>query len=107
MNIKKEIQACSSLLRRGEQIATETMSAQINKLRSDNTNLEGRLKITEQRLIDLATDQKLEWVDSILSTSSMETSKLRSEQMTLLMQKTSLAENLQKNQKDLAKVRLD
>lgn len=107
MNIKQEIQVCAGLLRRGEQIEIETMSAELNKLRNDNKDLESRLKMSERRLNDLATKQNLDWVNSVLSTSSEETSKLRSDQMVLMIQNTSLADSLHKSQKELVQIRLD
>lgn len=107
MNIKQEIETCSSLLMRGEQIAIQALSAQVSQLQCENRRLEGLLEANQKNLIDLANEQNLGWIDSLLSTASSETRDLKDKQVTLMMQKTLLAENLNKIQRELAKARLD
>lgn len=106
-NIKQEIQVCSGIMRRGEQIKFEAMNTQITKQQMYIEKLESRLDMSAHQMKDLAAEQKLDWIDSVLSTANEDTSKLRTEQLNLMMQNTSLAENLHKSQKEFARSRLD
>lgn len=107
MNIKKEIQACSSLLVRGEQIALHAMTSQVSQLQNDNRKLEQLLASTETKLIDLAKDQNFGWIESLLSTSNNDTRVYKEKLFSTAAEKTSLADNLCKKQRELAKARLD
>lgn len=107
MNIKQEIEACSSLLSRGNQIATQALTAHVALLLNDNKKLQGLLAENEKQLIDLAGEQKLGWIGSVLSTANNENRDLKDKYFTLMLQKTSIADNLNKIQRELAKARLD
>jgi len=69
-NIKNEIQACATLLMRGERIESEALKSQINQLTLELKKLERTLKETQQKVIDLAKRQNLGWIESILLSSS-------------------------------------
>lgn len=107
MNIKQEIQACSNLLNRGQQLALQTLSAHVNQLKNDNKKLERLLVEMEAKLFDLAKEQNLGWIESVLSSANNETRDLKDKVFSLMVDKTSLAENCEKNMRELAKVRLD
>lgn len=108
MNIKNEIQACSNLLMRGEQIAIQTLSAHVFQLQNDNKKLEKQLASAETNLMDLAKkNPSLGWIESLLSTASNDTREVKDKRYQLMLEKSSLAENLNKNQRELAKARLD
>lgn len=108
MNIKTEIQECTNLLMRGEQIHVQELSAQVVCLRNDNKKLEARLASTEKNLSDLAKENpSVAWVGSVLSTANDETRELKEKLFTLMIDKTALADSLSKAQRELAKARLD
>lgn len=108
MNIRTEIQTCSSLLMRGEQIAIQTLSTHVSQLQSDNKRLQNLLASTEKKLIDLAQKTpSLGWIESVISTANNETREINDKLFKLMVDKTSLADNLSKNQRELAKARLD
>lgn len=108
MNIKMEIQACSDLLLRGEQIEIQTLSTQVAQLMNDNKRLENLVASTELKLFDLAKKTpSLGWLESVLSTANNETRRLKDELFQLMVEKSSLADNVKKNQRELAKTRLD
>lgn len=107
VNIKQEIQTCSSLLARGEQIALQTLSDHISELQNNNKKLEKHLAETENALNDLARKQNQEWVDSLLLMANSEARELKDKLFTMMMEKTLLADSLMKNQKDQSKARLE
>ena len=108
MNIKSQIESCSSLLMRGEQIEIQTLSAQVSQLQSDNIKLESNLTSTTKMLVDLTQKTPgLEWVGSVVSTNNNEIIGYNDKIFKSLIEKTSLANNLNKIQKELAKTGLD
>lgn len=106
-NIKNEIQACSNLLTRGEQVAIQTLTHRVNQLQAENKKLENQLVESEKKLIDLAKKKNLGWIESLLSTANNEARDLKNKFFAASLQNTSLADNFNKTQKELAKARLD
>lgn len=107
LNIKSEIQACSNQLKRSEHLASTHLKVYIANLECDKKSLESQLKEMEERLKDLATDQKMNWIETVVTSSSREARELKDKHYVLLREKTSLADNHSKTLKELAKVRLD
>lgn len=107
MNIKTEILTCSELLRRGEQIATESTSTLASQLLNENKKLKSSLASSQKNIEDLATEKKLEWVAAIVSTATKDARETKEKFLQLSLEKTSLAESLNKSYKDLSKSRLD
>lgn len=107
MNIKKEIQSCSNLLARGEQVVIESLTTRVNQLQNDNKNLEKFLAESERKLIDLAEMKNMGWIETMMTTSNNESREARDKLFNLMVQKNALADNFSKTQKELAKVRLD
>lgn len=106
-NIKNEIQACSNLLARGEQVAIQTLTHRVNQLQAENKKLESQLVESEKKLIDLAKGKNLGWIETLLSTANNEARDLKNKFFAASLQNTSLADNFNKTQKELAKARLD
>lgn len=106
-NIKNEIQACSNLLARGEQVAIQTLTHRVNQLQAENKKLEGLLVDSEKKLVDLAKGKNLGWIESLLSTANNESRDLKNKFFAASLQTTSLADNYNKTQRELAKARLD
>lgn len=106
-NIKQEIHACSSILVRGEKIAIQSLSTQVSHLQNENRKLESLLFSTEKKLIDLAQERNLGWIESLMTTANNESRELKDKLLSVMVEKTSLADNLYKSQKELAKARLD
>lgn len=106
-NIKEEIQSCSNLIKRGEQIVIQTLTARISELEHDNKSLENRLALTEKQLLDIANQKDLGWIESLLTIGNHDQRDLKDKQMKLMLENSAFAENLQKKQKELAKSRLD
>ncbi|XP_070492402.1 putative leucine-rich repeat-containing protein DDB_G0290503 [Chironomus tepperi] len=107
LNIKSEIQACSNQLKRGEHLSSNHLKIYVSNLECDKKNLENQLKMMEERLIDLAKDQKMHWVETVLTSSSREARELKDKNYVLLREKTALADNHSKTLKELAKMRLE
>ncbi|KAL7042898.1 hypothetical protein ACKWTF_001328 [Chironomus riparius] len=107
LNIKAEIQACSNQLKRGEHLSTSHLKIYVSSLECDKKYLENQLKIMEERLIDLAKDQKMHWVETVLTSSSREARDMKDKYYVLLREKTALADSHSKTLKEIAKVRLD
>lgn len=106
-NIKTEIQTCSSLLRRGQQIELQTLNNQVGFLHNENRKLSKELTEMEKKLKDLASDQNLEWIQSLMTSATFETRDLKDKLMREMMEKTSLSDNFARAQRELAKARLD
>ena len=106
-NIKTEIQTCSSLLRRGQQIELQTLNNQVGFLHNENRKLSKELNEMEKKLKDLASDQNLEWIQSLMTSATFETRDLKDKLMREMMEKTSLSDNFARAQRELAKARFD
>lgn len=106
-NIKTEIQTCSGLLQRGEQIEVQTLNTQVTYLHNENRKLTKELAEMEKKLVDLAKDQNLGWIESLLTSATFETRDLKDKLMRVMMEKASLVDNFSKAQRELAKARLD
>lgn len=106
-NIKTEIQTCSGLLQRGEQIEVQTLNSQVTYLHNENRKLVKELAEMEKKLIDLAKEQNLGWVESLMTSATYETRDLKDKLMRVMMEKASLVDNFAKAQRELAKARLD
>lgn len=107
LNIKSEIQSCNKLLERGEQLSSNHTKIYITQLESDKHKLEMQLISMEQKLIDMSKQQKMHWVETILTSTSKESRDLKDKNYILLREKTSLADSHARVLKDLAKARLD
>lgn len=107
MNIKTEIQTCKELLRRGEQIATESISTLANQLQNENKELKSSIASLQKNIVDLAKEQKLEWVAAIASKAAEDARETKEKFLQLMLEKTSLADSLNKSYKDLSKSRVD
>lgn len=107
LNIKSEIQLLNNQLKRGEQLSSNHTKIYITNLENDKQNLETQLKRMEERLADLANEQKMHWVESVLTSASKEARDLKDKNYVLLREKTSLADNHSKTLKELARARLD
>lgn len=106
-NIKSEIQSCSNLLKRGEQMSSTHTKIYVSQLENDKCNLETQLKSMEEKLIDISKMQRMHWVETFLTSASKDSRDLKDKLYILLREKTSLADNYSKTQKELAKSRLD
>lgn len=107
LNIKSEIQACSNQLKRGELLSSNHLKIYVSNLECEKKNLESQLKMMEERLTDLAKEQKMHWVETVLTSSSREARELKDKHYVLLREKTALADSHSKTLKELAKMRLD
>jgi hypothetical protein len=106
-NIRNEIEACSTLLRRGETIENEALKSQINQLTFETKKLERTLKETQQKVIDLANQQNLGWIETILTSSTNDQREAKDKLIKTMMEKSALADTLKKEQKELVKCKLD
>lgn len=106
-NIKTEIQTCSGLLQRGEQIEVQTLNAQVTFLHNENRKLLKELMEMEKKLVDLANEQNLGWIESLMTSASTETRDLKEKLMQVMIEKASLVDIFAKSQKELSKARLD
>lgn len=106
-SIKQEIQACANILMRGEQIALKTQRDHTTLLMAENAKLRDELLKSEEKLIDLAKDQNLSWVESILSTANNETRSLKDKLFANMLVHSQLSDALKKNADELGKARLD
>ena len=124
-NIKQEIQSCSNLFKRSDQVLLrkktlehvnmyfetnfnfylflESLNSRVSQLLRDNRNLEVLLSSSEKNLIDLAKTQNIDWIESLLVTSNNDTRDLKDKLYQCLLEKSSLGDILQKTQKELAK----
>lgn len=107
LNIKSEIQACTNQLLRGEKLSKDQMRTYISSLEINKQNLEKELKQMQQNLIDLAGEQKMHWVETVLTASSKEAREMKDKFYVLLREQTNLTDAHHKALKELAKVRLD
>lgn len=105
--IKQEIQACSNILLRGDQIALKTQREHAALLMNENGKLREELLMCEKKLIDLANEQNLGWVESLLSTANAETRLLKDKLFANMLEQSSLSDHLKKNMDELGKARLD
>ncbi|CAO1363493.1 unnamed protein product [Diamesa hyperborea] len=106
-NIKQEIQACSNLFKRSDQVLLQSLNSRVSQLLRDNRNLEQLLATAEKNFIELAKTQNIDWIESLLVTSNNDTRDLKDKLYQCLLEKSSLGDILQKTQKELAKYRLD
>lgn len=105
--IKQEIQACSNILLRGDQIALKTQREHAALLMNENGKLREELMMSEKKLIDLANEQNLGWIESLLSTANVETRSLKDKLFANMLEQSSLSDHLKKNMDELGKARLD
>lgn len=107
LNIKSEIQACNILLKRAEQLSSVHNRNYLAQLECDKQELQKELKMSEEKLIDVLSEKKMHWVETMLTTTAQESRDLKDKNYVLLREKTMLADNHSKALKDLSKARLD
>lgn len=105
-NIKNDIQACSTLLMRSEKINDETHRIQVDELQKEVKSLENELKVAQERLIDLAKDRKLGWIETFASLNEESQRESREKLMRALMDNSLLSDNLLAVQRDLARAQM-
>lgn len=105
-NIKNDIQECSTLLARAEKVHDEIHKAQVDRLEKEVKKLEDELRTAQERLIDLAKNHKLGWIDSIVTMSEENQRESRQQLMRALMDNSQLSDNLLKVQCDFSKAQL-
>lgn len=107
LNIKSEIQSCSSLLTRGESLITQNLNQYVARLENEKKLLVEQLKEMETRMIDIATTQKLTWIQTLMTSSSKDVRESKDKVFVLMREKTSAIDNFAKATKDLARMKLE
>lgn len=107
INIKNEINACSELLHRGENLVIKNLNQYVARLENEKKNLENELKEMEYRMIDIATKQKLAWVSTIVTTSSKEVREIKDKEFGLMRESSSAYTMYSKVSNDLARTKLE
>lgn len=105
-NIKHEIQSCSTLLMRSEKINSEAFQSHVHQLEKSVKQLERELKETQEKLVDLAKDRNLGWIDSIITVNEANQRESRERLMKAMMDNSLLSDNLLNVQRDLVTVQM-
>lgn len=107
LNIKSEIQSCSSLLNRGESLVLQNLKLRVAQLEGEQKTLEALLKEMEMRLIDISKEQNLRWIETMMTSSSKEVREMKDKIFVLTREKNSVIDNCSKTMKDLSRAKLD
>lgn len=107
LNIKSEIQSCSRLLSCSESRATQSLNLYVAHLENEKKQLENQLREMETRLVDIATNRKLNWIEALMTNASKELREMKDKVFVLMREKNSAMDNYSKVSKDLARIKLD
>lgn len=107
LNIKAEIQSCSALLNRGESLAAQNMNLHLAQLEGEKKSLEAQVKEMEMRLIDMAREHNLGWIETMMISSTKDNRELKDKVFVLMREKTSVIDNCSKTMKDLGRIKLE
>lgn len=107
LNIKSEIQSCSALFNRGESLLSQNLSLHLAQIEGEKKSLESQLNEMEMKLIDMAKTQRLDWIETMMTSASKEVREMKDKIFVLTREKISVIDNNSKNMKELARAKLD
>jgi hypothetical protein len=107
LNIKAEIQSCSSLLNRSDSLVLQNLKLQVAQLEGEKKTLETQLKEMEMRLIDMSKEQNLRWIETMMTSASKEVREMKDKVFVLMREKNSVIDNCSKTMKDLSRAKLE
>ncbi|XP_017038524.1 protein Spindly [Drosophila kikkawai] len=102
-----ELQACSTIFCSADKTYRSKLNERIRYLMATNDSLEKQLKLSQERLRDLAKDKAVNWLDSMLDFCKRETHELKTQVHSLRIQKAGLEDQMRSVQQEMARWRFE
>ncbi|KAL9930646.1 spindle apparatus coiled-coil protein 1 spindly isoform 1-T2 [Glossina fuscipes fuscipes] len=106
-SMRTELEACSSIFCFADRTYQEKLNQRIQRLLSENEDLERKLNWTQEHLKELSSERGVLWLDSMLDFCKKETNTLRQQLHSERLQRASLEEQLRNALQDMARWRFE
>ncbi|XP_075153588.1 spindle apparatus coiled-coil protein 1 spindly [Haematobia irritans] len=98
-----ELEACTTIFCNADKVYQEKLTQRIRHLVNQNEELERKLKWNHERLMDLASEKGVLWLEPMLSFCKKETDDLKKQLHSIRLQQANLEEQQRNSQQDLAR----